>query len=284
MSWRDREYHSEDFDDSYAGLSAPRSMGVRRPPPFTLALMVVHGLAFVLALAMRFDQGDASAGEFAWFDPRANPAGILLHPFLTTSPFSAAFVALALWSLAGRIEQRLGPRPLLALYITGNLVAGSVFFALAQVQPAVAVYPLQYPAGALAAMCGAAWQHFQQEPVQVFGKATTLARMYAICAAIVAGLALLSGQQGAIAWLIAVALGGGSAWGLQWWRHNTSRRPRRTSAHANFPVPGPPKPAPADREIDDILDKISRNGVESLSDEDRQRLETARQKKLKRDR
>ena len=203
MSWRDREYS----DESY-GEPVGTSSGLRRPPRVTLALMIVHGAAFVL-VAMLHAGRDAAAilPMITLQGEAAHPLAIALHPFSTSNLLSAVFTVLALWSLGGRLEPLCGPRTLIGTYAAANLVAGAVYFAIARSVPLLALTPLDYPAGALAAYCLTVWQRFRYEQVLVLGRPMSLGKTYLVCAALVAGLALLGAREGAVAWVLAALAG-----------------------------------------------------------------------------
>lgn len=274
MAWYERKY-----DDAATGFARGMGGRIKAPPRGALVLMIIHGLLFLLMSGLAAEQGGAEVPLRMLVDASHHPAGILLHPFATTRLFTLLFVVLALWSLAGRIEQRLGTAALVGLYVAGNLVAGLVFFVLAQLWPPAASTALEYPAGALAALCAAAWRHLRTEPVQVLGKVTTLAKVYAICAAIVVGLELLRAQGACVGWLAAVAAGAGSEpvtvfVGRRIWKRRRVVRPS---------IPRKPRAAPPEPEIDDILAKISHSGLDSLTEAERARLEQARRMKLRRD-
>jgi membrane associated rhomboid family serine protease len=274
VGWQERHYS----ENAYDTFRATRR-GLRRPPNGTLALMVVHGLAYLLVLALGRGGGADIAGLTAL---PGSAAGILLHPLSTERIFRVVFVVLALWSLGGRIETRLGARRLMLLYVAGNLLAGVVYWVLARNAPALATAPLDYAAGALAALCLTAWWHLRDDSVQVLRWVTSMARVYAICAAIVVGLAFLEASAGATAWLVAALAGGGSAWVIEHWPARVRRaRPRRAVRGPAIP-PLPTMPGPPDEpDIDDILAKISREGIGSLTDAERERLENARRAKLR---
>ncbi len=278
MGWRERDYHQEDYDQPVA---APSAGGVRRPPSGALLLMIVHGVATLLMLMLSAEAGRQQIPLLGLVNPAQHPAGIILHPFATTSLFSGAFAVLALWSLGGRIEQRVGTQRFVLLYVAGNLLAGLAFFVVAQASEALAERALDYPVGALAALCVAAWFHLRHDAVSVFGHVTTAAKMYAVCAGIVILLALLGSQAGAVAWLAAVA-GGCAAYPLVERMGALGTRSRRKTVRPSIPRT-PPRPARRQRQepnIDHILAKISESGVDSLTPDEREQLEAARRAKL----
>ncbi|MEW6249522.1 MAG: rhomboid family intramembrane serine protease [Planctomycetota bacterium] len=269
MAWHDRDYLEEGYGERSSAWA-----GVRRPPALTLVLMIVHGGAF-LTLVMWGAAGRPFATGLALRAEAAGPAGILTHPFANTSILSAIFVVLAIWSLAGRAERRMGMKSVLALYVLGNLVAGALYYGLAVGIPWLARLPLDYPAGALAALLAACWNELRYQPTQVLGRVTSAGKVYLVCAAIVLGLALVVGGIGALAWIVASLSGAVAAPLVERWPALHIRR-RRTVR--------PSIPEPADEiEIDDILAKISRSGMQALTRRERKRLEAARQAKLRRE-
>ena len=54
VGWQERDYS----DESY-GEPVSTTGGLRRPPNGTLALMIIHGAAFVLMLMLRHGNGEA---------------------------------------------------------------------------------------------------------------------------------------------------------------------------------------------------------------------------------
>ena len=131
-----------------------------------------------------------------------------------------------------------------------------------------------------------AWRRLKDEVVSVFGKLMTTAKLTAIGAAIIAGLTFLRGGPGATGWLIAAAAGS-----LAWPAVNllseisrptaklrASRRGRDAGSAPRHDASEPTD----DAELDEILAKISREGLESLSPAERERLEEARRTRLRR--
>lgn len=270
MGWHDRQY-----DDHYT--EERFSMGVQRPPTGALTLMIIHGVAWVVMAMLSADAAEEAGSLQQLLHPAVSPLGILLHPFATTRVLSMLFVVLALWSLGGRIENRLGTRRLVGLYVAGNVTAGTVFFALGLAAPQLAVAPLDYPVGALAALVGVAWNHLRDDIVNVFGKMVSIAKVYAITAAVIVAIEIIRGGIGAATWLVATATGGMvGLWGYELWQR--SARPRRRVVRPS--IPRRPRPIADSPEIDDILAKISASGLDSLTDDERQRLEDARRRKL----
>lgn len=288
MGWQDRAYSDPSYDDSPSVVG-----GIRRPRGVTLTLMIVHGAAFLLMHMLLVGDGEfvvrmmtlgEMSGPLGTAEVSVHPLGILLHPLATTRLLSVLFAVLALWSLGGRLEAVLGVGRLIGLYVAGNVFAGTVFYGVALAAPRLAVAALDYPVGALAGLCFVAWQRLQQEPVMVFKWMTNAGKMYAICGVIVAGLVVLRTGVGAAAWLAAAVTGVGVAVLSQHWvgfRLPRRRRPQRV-VRPSIPRPTARPPATGEPDIDDVLAKISREGLDALSDEERERLEAARRAKQRR--
>jgi membrane associated rhomboid family serine protease len=240
--------------------------------------MIVHGLAFVLVLMLQASAQPAAPLD--WVNVAKHPAGIVLHPLATGRVLSAVFVVFALWSLGGRLELKLGGKRLIQLYVVGNFIAGIVYFGVVRAVSAQPERVLDYPAGALAAMCLAAWTHLADQSVNVFGRITSAAKMYAVCAAIVVAMEMLGHRQDALYWLPAVAAGGTGALLVEWWNQRGRAQPRRRRAIRSSIPQRRSEPRREEPNIDDILAKISRSGLDSLTKDERRRLEEARQIKL----
>lgn len=272
MGWQDREYGNEAYAEYEAG-TRPR---IRRPPAFTFGLMLVHLAAFVLVFALGRDT--AAAGVLTGL--LHSPAGIILHPYATTGLLTILFVVLALWSLGGRLEPRVGPARLITVYAVANLAAGGAYVGMAVWQPTLAASNLDYPIGALAALCVLAWRHLRHEPVQVLGILTTLGKMYAVMAAIALTLELLMRQEGALAWLLAAATGAVAGELVdQVWQLGRRQDWRRRRVRPSIPKRPPVDDTP---DVDEILAKISRSGIETLSRRELAQLEQARRALLRR--
>ncbi len=284
MGWQDRDYSLRSLRDRAEAL------GIRKPPVVTLALMVAHGVAFFLMLL-------AASGSLAnlpnltvLVNPARHALGILLHPLATTSFLDVLFVELALWSLGPKLEPMLGGLTTLGVYLGSNLVAGVVFVALLALNAGLSTHVPAFPIGALAAWCVIVGRRLRWETADVLGRQMNVGTLYAICAGVVALLTLLARGRGATAWLIAALAGGavGLAFDVaQPWiaarlAIPRERVPRRRPTPRAGPNPRPQPPALNEVDVDAILAKISRSGLASLTDEERDQLEAARQAKLRR--
>lgn len=271
MGWQERDYSDQTYRER---LSA--AWAVARPPRVTLALMILHGVAFVILLVLSAREGGGPA--LALVAP-VDTVGVVAHAVATTSLFTALFVVLALWSLGGRLEPLLGGPRLLGYYLLGTAAGGAAYFGTARAAALLATGPLDYPVGVLAGLCLLAARAFRHERVHVLGWATSAGRLYAILAAIVVGLEVVRYGPGGAAWLSA-AVAGAAAVGLA---EEVGRRPHRTghrrgrrSVRPSIPEDDAPHPLFETPDIDDLLAKISRSGLGSLTPAERQRLEDAR--------
>jgi len=278
VGWQDRDYTSETYAESGTSRWRPR-----RPPTATLTLMILHGAAFVLVLSLSVGSEQPAVTLLPLEGPQSHPLGIALHPFATQNILSILFVVLAFWSLGGRLEPRLGSARFVTLYVLGNLAAGGAYFGVARLLPALGGAPLDYPVGALAGLCVAAWQHLRQEVVMVFGRITNAGKVFLICGAIVVGLEVITGRQGAVPWLAAAAAGSATALLLHQVPHLATTGHRRIRRTVRPSIPRTTaRPPPIDEvEIDDILAKISRTGLHSLTPAERERLDAARRAKVR---
>lgn len=284
MGWQDRDYSLRSLRERAA------AMGVRKPPAVTLALLVLHGVAFVVML-LSASGALANLPDFAAAaNPARHPLGVVLHPLATTSFLELLFVELALWSLGGRLEALVGGAAALGIYLGANLTTGAVYVGILAMNAAIAVHAPAYPLGALAAWCAIVARRSRWESADVLGRVVRVGTLYSVCAAVVAVLTLLARGRGATAWLIAGLAGGAAGYlldlALPWMaarvRVPRERVPRRTPPRA---ARGPRSAARVDEaEVDAILAKISRAGIGSLTDEERARLEAAREARLRRDR
>jgi hypothetical protein len=280
----DRDYSKSDYTWTDGG-SGWRS---RLPSRGPLILIVLHLVGFFVVRAILSGEAGGVPVQFQLSSETLHPAAILLHPFGNRSIWTLIFVVYVVWVLGGRIEARFGIATLLGTYVVGTLIAGVVFLGFAQLSSEHSAYALDIPAGAMAAWVLGAWRRLRDEMVSVFGKLMTTAKLTVIGAAIIAGLTFLRGGPGATGWLIAAAAGS-LAWpvvntlseiGSPTARLHSSRRGRAAGT-------APPQDAAEstdDAELDEILAKISREGLESLSPGERQRLEAARRARQRRSR
>lgn len=309
MAWQERDYHKGDWRGRF------EAMGLSRPPAATLGLLIAHGAAFVIVLA-------APSGAFAnldWLaarlDPRVDPLGIPLHPFISGNFLSVLFTALGLWVLGARLEPTLGPARLLTHYAAATLTSGAAYCLLAQLNAEAVRRPLDYPVGALAGLCVCAARELAGETVNVFGRWMRVTHVYLWCAGVVLLLAIAADGRGAAGFLLAAAVGAGTSgalpavlgaaaglWtgrptgaggasaggrgdarrggGVSRSRDDRGALARGSSAVRSSPRSGAPaRPAPPQSEVlDRLLAKISREGLGALSDEERVALDRERER------
>lgn len=274
MSWEHRSYS---WDSGRDARPSPRNLLLT---PVTLALLIVHATGFLVVQMMLFDVGRDAAAFFPLVGAASHPAAIVLHPVSTQSVLSLAFVLLIVWSAGKTLETALGGVRLLRAYLAGNLIAGGVYFGLARLLPASAQAPLMEPIGALAAWGALAVHHFGREVTPIFGRSIPVRRLIAICCGVVALLMLARYGTGSIAWLVAACAGGALPLAFETvrfarpWRGTRRRAEPRTARES--------RSAPSEADIDEILAKISREGLDSLTESERARLEEARQLRLRR--
>ncbi len=276
MSWRERGYSESVFDRVFAPLGGPRW-----PPPITLFLMVFHGVLYFLMLALREGADAATLQRMVLGPERLDPLGVFLHPIASPNLLTVIFTVLVVWSLGRRLEPLIGSLHMALLYLLLNPLAGLGFVIVGTLRPELAGAELDYPVGFLAGLCLGAWRELRDFPVQVFGRRTTIGRLYAICGLIVVGLVALRSGLGAVGFAVAVLVGIGGAEVLLWLRNwRTLRRLTRRSpaAHRRRSHMRPAVP-----DVDDILAKISRAGIDALSEDERRRLDEARAARQRRD-
>ena len=277
------------WDREYTRASFGQRGGVgwqsHLPPRAALALIGVHVFGFFVMFMIRHDVGERALLPFILRSDALHPAAILLHPFGNLSLLTLVFVVYVIWTLGGRIATRFGGGQLWLLYGLGTLISGVVYFGFAQVASNLAGYGLDMPAGAFAAWVWTAWRELSDEMVSVFGRLTTVAKATAIGAAIVAGLVFFQQGPAATGWLLAAASGGLACVVAG------ALRNRRRPAIGISPVIGGQaartsnaQPDADDELLDELLAKISREGIDSLTPAERDRLEAARRAKLRRSR
>jgi hypothetical protein len=281
----DRDYSKTGYRREVGGVDW-RS---RLPPRGALILIVLHLIGFLTVHLVRRSAGEQALVLFVLRGDALHPVAVLLHPFGNLSILTLIFVVYAIWTLGGRIEARFGIGRLMGTYVVGSLIAGVVFLGFAQLSSEHSGHALDMPAGALAAWVLGAWRNLRDEIVSIFGKLTTVAKATAIGAAVVAGLVFFQGGPAATGWLIAAAAGS-LAWpsvsllGGVSGAAGRARMPRVRGTVGEGSPSDRVEPGLADADLDEILAKISREGLEALTPAERKRLEAARRSMLRRPR
>ena len=277
--WRDRDYSQDTWTER--GSAGP---SFKWPQRGAFVLIGLHVAAFVLVQVLASEGAESLMGVLAISESVAHPVGILLHPLATRDLLTLVLTVLIIWTLGSRIEQQDGRRQMLSLYLTGNILAGLAFFGLARLWSPLAAVELDYPAGALAAWCLAAYWMAANEMVVLFGRLRKVSHLVGIGLVVVVGLMFAFRGLGAVGWLGALAAGACGQPLLQRLPLAGVRGPRRRRPAVRPSTPREPPPertADAEAEIDAILAKISRSGINSLTRAERAQLEAARQAKLR---
>jgi len=284
VGWRERDYSQ----DTWAETTASRS-GFRWPPRAAGVLIVLHLTAFMLVASLGSSSGGRQVvGWLALSDASAHPLGIVLHPLGTDRLLSLVLTIFVIWSLGGYLERQQGGRNLVGLYVVGNLAAGAAYFAIARWQPPLAAAALDYPTGAFTAWVVAACRSMAGGTLVLFGRFWRVTHLVMIGLGVAVALMLALRGSSAVGWLTAL-LAGGLAEPVVRGLSLVSvprRRPRpRRVVRPSIPREILAPPATFDEpEIDDLLAKISRTGLASLTRAERARLEAARQAKLRKTR
>lgn len=293
MGWRERDYSQERMPYS----DGPFGGAFGRPGPAAWRLMLVHGVVFVGMLIVRRAPGLAE--WIALSEAARRPTGVLLHPFalglnvpnltLLMSIFSAMFLLWALLQLGTTIENRLGSAWMLTSYAVANVLAGLGYVGIAAFDPAFAGYPLVMPIGALAAWAWWGWRNIQIDTVMIFSSTMRAGNLIGIIAVIYIGLTVLGRGFGTLAWLAAIGaacLAPGLVDAFNTWRERRAQptrvgavRRRALRAVERAETAAPATDAPED-DVDEILAKISREGIDALTSAERARLEAARLRRL----
>jgi membrane associated rhomboid family serine protease len=288
MSWRERDYTwFPGSDGPYRDRTGTWREFV--PPRATCGLLLGHLAGFIIVATMRSPEG---APPFALGGPDGvSWLGVLTHPIASPSAFTLLFLLTVIWSLGGRIESALGAPLMLALYLVGNVLGGLAFVAVAALRPELAAAPLVTPLGGMLAWTTVAWRRMPGETVTVFVKEFPLAKVAAFIAATGGVVVLLAAGLGAAAWIAAGAAG--MAIPVVWDTVTGMQRSSRNRRATRRVVPVTARDTESDAEasesndtivdIDDILAKISREGMAALTEEERSKLELARKARLRRE-
>lgn len=277
MGWQDRDYHQEPG----AGF------GERlRLPPVTLALMVAHGAGFLVAFMLHADEGADLAARLTLSGTQRDWIGILFHPFAIGPHPGFAFLAVLftlyiLWKFVAPIERFKGGAAVLAAWLVGNLAAGAVYWLAASV-PVLATRPLIGPSGAMAAWLLIAWRMYAHETVFLFGRYVSFGRVLLWGGALLVGvLLLLAGIVGGLAWLAALLTGGAAGAAGQWLPDLLKglERPENEVAPPPRQRRDNQRRERDEAELDAVLAKISREGLDALSARERDLLERARRER-----
>ncbi len=294
MGWQDRDYNAE--SEGGAGARFWRDFRMFLPPPATLALVLVHFIAYFVVLGVGYGRMPQEAVPLALSSGYLSPYAVLAHPIAANSGLSSSLGILAIWIGGAAIEHLIGPNRLFTLYVLGNVFAGIGYVALAGFAPTLAKAPLAIPLGAIIAWTIVVGRHYPYEIVSLFGFPVRIIRFLLVVLAVVGLASLMRYQLGATAVFAAAVTAAGAAYMLEVAATRQTVRSARRSPRRSRPLE-PPKmeyldddeQIPDEEEvdtsinIDDLLEKISRTGIGSLSPEERDRLEQARLERLRRE-
>ncbi len=276
MGWQDREYHW-DGEQDYGG-------GTWRPPVVTAWLLGILIAVFVLV------QSVSGPEYLAWWSYLLSPFGWSIQPW--RGGLAVVTIIFVLLTLGARIERSDGGGTLVGLFLLGSLAGVAAHLAVALTAPSLAGLPVApIPNGGFAAMAMFGMHRYRDEHVSLFGYVRTVSWVIGLVALVMLAFRFLSLGPDAIGWLtgtLAGALVGTTPESVrdlsQWWAVLRPRRRPRAAVRPSIPRTPPPveEPDPLTTTLDDLLEKISREGIEALTDEERDQLERARSRLQKR--
>jgi membrane associated rhomboid family serine protease len=273
-----------------------------RITPMVKRLLIVNGAVFLLAfLFVSLGNGRFVLDflAFRWSTFFSRPWTLLTYAFTHVAVFHLLFNMLALFFFGPPLEEKWGSQPFLRFYLVG--AAGAALFSL--FEPRAGVIGAS---GAVYAVMLAFAMNWPNQPVYIFGIFPVPAKW------LVGGMAVLSilyvlgpGPPGISHW---AHLGGfitafaylKSPWAPNPWGELPSRPGAKKAGTSLLPWVGKKKPVrreaptPArahaggadpkvEREllddVDRILDKISEQGIGSLTEEERKRLDEVSRKR-----
>lgn len=294
MGWQDRDYRADD----QGGLRQFRD-GFRMllPPPATLALVLLHFVAYFVVLGVGYGGVPQQAVPLALSSAYLSPYAVLAHPVAANTGLISSLSIFAIWVGGGALENLIGPNRLFTLYVLGNVFAGIGYVALAGFVPSLATGPLAIPLGAIVAWTVVVVRHYPYEILSLLGFVVRVVHFWFAALAVAAIACLFRYKAGSTALLAGGVTAAGAAYLLEILGSGQtirfSRRPRgRTRSR---PLEPPDMEYLTDDEriggdeedtatnIDDLLEKISRTGIGSLTPDERDRLEQARQERLRKE-
>jgi len=269
--------------------------GLPRPTPWVWRLIIANAVALLLLTALVPGLVPNLVFRPDLADALRRPWTFLTYMFVHAGLLHLAFNMLVLYSLGTRVEERMGSRPFILYYLYCGLGGALFSLGLASIQPGAI-------AGASAAVLGVAVAFAMFWPdaeLMVFPLPWPIRARTLVIALLVLDLAfaLLNPGDG----VAHVAHLGGAAFGYLFFRFQAlagpSRAPRapverpvmvqsvsRELDRADTPIPRPPRPADGERdavaiETDRLLDKISGQGIASLTPAERKFLDEVSKRK-----
>lgn len=280
MGYQDREYNRESFRSQL-----PRW---QPPPRATLVLLLIHGVTCAMMLGSIWTDPQTPLWMLQLGEPRSNHLiAILTHPYATHS-LGLALAYLGLLTVGAALEEREGAERMLRLYFVANLFAGTAYFLSARTltMPENPL-TLSYPLGALAAFTYFHWSNPHYRMVSVFGRLMGWHNLVALVAVVIAFFTVLGFGSRATGWVVAAIAGllavpvEARLPRIRFRLPSTRRRPRvvRPSVPKREAARPPTRADGLDDDLDALLAKISDSGLESLTDEERGRLEAHRRRR-----
>jgi hypothetical protein len=282
MGWEERDYTWHPQRDRRVWWI---DWGHLVPPPATLGIVGTHLLGYLAILIVGSVRGPEFANAAALAPATLTFYGLLFHPIASSHGLVVMVVTFWLWHAGGRIERAFGPRRLVATYVLGNLVGGLGYAGVVWLVGMGQAAPLMVPLGAMGGMTAFMLRCMPLEMTFPAGRPLNLTRVLAWSLVIACiGVSAIY-RTAALPWIAAGLLGMGI--GLLDWpsRDKAAAKPRRRKAGrpsvraADAGEATAAQPAAA-AEIDEILAKISRSGLPSLTDEEKRRLDEARKELL----
>jgi membrane associated rhomboid family serine protease len=227
---------------------------------------------------------------------------LLTYQFMHANLWHILANSWAIYLFGREIEATLGPRQFLVLYLAGGTVGGIFQVIAASIWPHLFGGPVVgASAGGFGLMAAYAVLFPERELTLLFPPVTFQAKTMLIFSAVlavagiifpvdnVANAAHLGGMLTGIAFIRRFVQGRGLPWEFRpdpaVSRENTGSRTGKTSfwrSAASPPDEGLSTDEFVKSEVDPILDKISRQGIQSLTERERQILEKARERMAKR--
>ena len=180
---------------------------------------------------------------------------------------------------AGRIEKQHGRGRMLTLYIAAQSVCR--WWRASSSRGCVPRWSARHsitPSARWPPVGVTIYRSLAGEMTLFLGKLRRVSHLVGVAVAVMVGLMFVLHGLGALGWLAALIVGGCAEPLL---RSLPAASALRRSARPRHVVRPSIPPPPDDADVDDILEKISRDGIDSLTPEDRERLEAARRAKLR---
>lgn len=255
--------------------------------PWVKRLLIANGAVFLIAAVLNLAGYSGLIREYFYFTPAvflSRPWTLLTYAFLHVGFFHLFFNLLTLVFFGPRLEERWGSREFIKFYLIS--AAGGALLSLLQ--------PYTPIVGASAAVYGIMMAYALAWPddiVHIWGIFPVKVKWLVVGLAVMGFFAAAGNSGGGVAHL--AHLGGfasaflylKSPWAPDEWGGVAPTRKKKKKpvlAGRGGDPKGPSKPAPtpartnAEREllddVDQILEKISKNGLGSLTDRERERL------------